>query len=235
MDCLYTYFCFLLYMLDSYTAHIKCWHKVSYVSLLQTQRLSARSPWLFPNAFISSNGLENKTKQINTSSSNYHLCRCRFLLMCYYNSCQVNSLADEVRIIQASSFIPCKAVSLTWETSTKTTCLQRPCASWSSFVFLPLWYWAYVFNVNTPSSIETICLLKRVFSSLLSQLFCMVNPLCQFHRFRRMRKCCGLRFQMRGFGDLGGLCRRSRGCLCEFQEREVSHTWGPEAVLFLHI
>lgn len=35
--------------------------------------------------------------------------------MCYYNSCQVNTLADEVRVIQARFFIPpWKAVSLTW-------------------------------------------------------------------------------------------------------------------------
>lgn len=98
---------------------------------------------------------------------------------------------------------------------TETMCLMI------LFCVLPPWYRAYVFNVKTPSSIETICLLKRVFSSLLSQLFCMVNPLCQFHRIRGRRKGCGLWFQKRGFGDLDDLCKRSKRHSYEFQETEV--------------
>lgn len=162
--------------------------------------------------------MENKTKQINTSSSSYHPCRCRFSAMRCYNSCQVAALADEVGIIQASFLLPpCKAASLTRETFTKATCLQSPCASQSSFVFLPPWYRAYVFNVNAPSSIETICLLKE--STLLwsPPAFLHGESSLPIPQIWEGGGVWGPRFQTRAFGDFGDLCKRNGRCSCEFR------------------
>ena len=113
MDCLYTYLFSSVYVWQLHSKYQMLTQSQLCFSATDTE-IECKITLTISNAFISSNGLENKTKQINTSSSSYHLCRCRFSVMCYYHSCQVNTLADEVRISQASFFRPpCKAVFLT--------------------------------------------------------------------------------------------------------------------------
>lgn len=123
-NCLYTcswHLC-ILYVTHQISQLTKIAKKKTALFLLQTWKLSAKRSRWFPNTFILSNRLKNKAKQANTSSSSYHFCRCHFLLLCNFNSCQVNSLWNEIRNTWANFFIPLwKAVSLTWKTSRKNT------------------------------------------------------------------------------------------------------------------